>query len=156
MQTSALSSGMPLPLALEIRRTYPATPERVYRAWTSPAEIPRWWGVLAGGAPARVLEMDVRVGGRFAFELQSPKGPTVVSGIYLELAPPRRIAFSWIGGCGAGAGNTTVTIDITATPGGGCELTLRHAGFLEQPLVDQHNQGWTMLLDQLVVEIATD
>ena len=48
--------------SLRLTRLYPVAPEKVWRAWTDPEALKRWWG--PGGAdPVSVAELDVRVGG---------------------------------------------------------------------------------------------
>ena len=49
---------------LDITRVYPVAPEKVWRAWTDPQALRRWFGP---GEPDSVTsaELDVRVGGRY-------------------------------------------------------------------------------------------
>ncbi len=49
---------------LALNRSYPVAPEKVWRAWTDPEAIKRWWGP-GGQDPVCVAELDVRVGERF-------------------------------------------------------------------------------------------
>ncbi|MEI7521532.1 MAG: SRPBCC domain-containing protein, partial [Thermoleophilia bacterium] len=50
-----------------LERMFRCTPEVLWDVMTDPARIPEWWGP-AHHHP-RVVEMDVRVGGRWRFEL---------------------------------------------------------------------------------------
>jgi uncharacterized protein YndB with AHSA1/START domain len=74
-----------------IEREFDAPREAVWEIVTDPALIPEWWG------PARmrttVLEMDVRVGGRWRYEsTDRDTGDSVVfSGEYRVLDRPERI-----------------------------------------------------------------
>ena len=47
--------------ALRLARLVPASPERVFRAWTEQAELERWWG--PAGVRCRSASIDLRVGG---------------------------------------------------------------------------------------------
>src|SRR5262249_14032852 len=50
--------------SLNLQRHYPVAPEKVWRAWTDPQALKLWWG--PGGPEAvSVVELDVRVGGRY-------------------------------------------------------------------------------------------
>ena len=62
--------------SLVIDRHYPVAPEKVWRAWTDPQALAKWWGPGKPGAPEPVslAEMDVRVGGRFRIVFGGPQG----------------------------------------------------------------------------------
>jgi uncharacterized protein YndB with AHSA1/START domain len=73
---------------LSVTRFIDAPPETVYRVYAERLE--EWW------APApwrtRVVEMDLRTGGRFAFEMTGPEGESHPSdSVYLEVVPGERI-----------------------------------------------------------------
>ena len=75
-------------LELSVTRFIDAPPATVYRIYTE--RLAEWW------APApwktRVLEMDLRAGGRFAFEMTGPEGESHPSeSVYLEVVPDARI-----------------------------------------------------------------
>lgn len=55
-------TGNSHPLSLDIRRRYPHPVEKVYRAWTAPDRIKRWWGPKDFTATS--FEGDFREGGR--------------------------------------------------------------------------------------------
>lgn len=50
--------------SLTLKRFYPVAPEKVWRAWTDPQALKKWWGP-GRGEPVSVAQLDVRVGGRF-------------------------------------------------------------------------------------------
>src|SRR5437899_12678506 len=81
-------------LSLEIKRFINASPDRVYAAWTDPAQLKEWWG------PERVrtrnLIADARVGGKYHWDLSNPEGEDMtVFGEYRELVPGNKIVFTW-------------------------------------------------------------
>ena len=81
--------------ALSLQRRYPVAPEKVWRAWTDPQAIKRWWGP-GGNDPVAVAELDVRVGGRFRIIFGGAQGTDhEVTGIYREVVPNRRLVFTW-------------------------------------------------------------
>ncbi len=49
---------------LALKRSHPVAPEKVWRAWTDPKAIAKWWGP-GGNDPVATAELDLRVGGRF-------------------------------------------------------------------------------------------
>jgi uncharacterized protein YndB with AHSA1/START domain len=77
---------------LTFERTFDAPRELVWRAFTDPELIPRWWG--KHGTVTTVVEMDVRPGGRWRYANHADDRDDVVFfGEYLTVDPPR--AFSW-------------------------------------------------------------
>ena len=81
--------------SLDLARSYPVAPEKVWRAWTDPEAIKRWWGP---GPKDRVslAQLDVRVGGRFRIVFGGPQGTDhEVQGVYKEVVPNRRLVFTW-------------------------------------------------------------
>jgi uncharacterized protein YndB with AHSA1/START domain len=86
------------PSAVEIRltRLFDAPPDLVYEAMTKPEHVRQWWGRLGDGYSVPVCEIDLRVGGRWRFVNQHPKGQAEFYGEYRELDPPRRVVFTEI------------------------------------------------------------
>lgn len=65
----------------------------VWRAWTTPEAITRWWG--PHGTQITVHEMDFRVGGTLRFNMKTPDGTDYANRIrYRELKAPARIAMT--------------------------------------------------------------
>jgi uncharacterized protein YndB with AHSA1/START domain len=50
---------------ITIRRVFDAPRERVWAAWTEPAQIARWWGRRGWSTPPDSVSLDVRPGGVF-------------------------------------------------------------------------------------------
>jgi uncharacterized protein YndB with AHSA1/START domain len=115
-----------------------APPERVFRALTSD-EITRWW-VRPGVFDTRQWTGDVRVGGQWQATGMARGKPYRLSGEFLEVDPPRRLAHTW---CleGGPATPTTVIFELEALPGG-TRLTLRHEGFAEPDFCTANRVGW--------------
>jgi uncharacterized protein YndB with AHSA1/START domain len=88
-----------------------ASPERVFRALTEPAELARWFGVGA--------EIDLRPGGALAFIFRAGRE----TGTVLAVEPPRRFAFSW------GAPHATEATFLLEPRDGGTLLRLTETGF---------------------------
>ena len=79
---------------LTLRRIYDARPERVFRAWTDPAELARW-NVPADGWTIEVLEVDLRVGGHYRTTFGPPgEEPYLETDEYREIVRPKRLVFT--------------------------------------------------------------
>ena len=59
-------------ISLEVKRVIKAPRDRVYAAWTVPAQVRQWFG--PENVQTRNLVADARVGGRFQWDLTNPEG----------------------------------------------------------------------------------
>ena len=76
---------------LVLERTYQASPERVFAAWSDP-DIRKEWDVPGDGWELAEMEMDFRIGGRESSRFGPPGGPYYqAEGVYLDIVPDRRI-----------------------------------------------------------------
>jgi uncharacterized protein YndB with AHSA1/START domain len=78
---------------LMIERTFDAPPALVWKAWSDPKHLMRWWGPEHFTAP--VAKIDFRVGGAYLLCMESPDGQRYYStGAYTEIIPYERIAYT--------------------------------------------------------------
>ena len=91
MASSATASvTLPTDDQILITREFEAPRELVYRAWTEPDLVRRWWHANRG--EMTVCEIDLRVGGRWRYVMYTPDGTEVAfHGEYREIAPNERI-----------------------------------------------------------------
>jgi uncharacterized protein YndB with AHSA1/START domain len=135
--------------SLEIIRFIKAAPERVYAAWTDPAQLKEWWG--PEGVRTRNLTADVRVGGKYRWDLTSPDGEEMSAfGEYRELIPGKKIVFTWKWDDDEVWQHRTslVTVELS-NRGGGTELRFKHEQLPSEESRDRHNEGWNSILDRL-------
>ena len=138
---------------LEVRRSYRATPEAIYQAWTSPEILTRWF---APSTEYRVIvhELEVRPGGRYRIEMVHSGGNRHTShGVYRDLEPGRRIVFSWRWETRDTMPDTVVEIELFPH-GDTTELVLRHRLFEEEADRDNHDKGWQGCLEQLAAVLV--
>ncbi len=92
---AATSSGtavvtLPTDTQILITREFGAPKHLVYRAWTTPELIKRWWTGDRG--EATIAEVDLRVGGAWRYVMVANGGFEVAfHGEYLEIIPNERI-----------------------------------------------------------------
>ena len=130
-----------------------ATPERVFRALTTD-EVTRWWG-SPDTYRTTLWVGDLRVGGKWRTEGASADGkPFQVSGEFLEVDPPRKVAFTWRADWD---GNNLTTVTYRLEPiEGGTRVTLRHEGFQgRREACEGHTTGWERVLRLLEGYTAT-
>ena len=134
---------------LVLQRDLDAPPERVWWALTDPAALTAWFW------PPRLeptAEVDLAVGG--SYRIDGPGAGIAVSGRYLELDPPHRLACTW--SWDGEDAETLVTVELVPSGEGGTALALRHEGFADDATRDDHVQGWTDCLDRLPAWLASD
>jgi uncharacterized protein YndB with AHSA1/START domain len=65
----------------------------VFRAWTDPKQMARWWGPRVFTNP--VCEIDARPGGTFLIVMRGPDGVEYpYRGVFLEVVEPERIVYT--------------------------------------------------------------
>jgi uncharacterized protein YndB with AHSA1/START domain len=129
-------------LAIELRRTFRAPVDRVFRAWTQPAALRQWW--CPAGWIASEVEIDLRVGGayRIAMTRGADAGEVAVRGRFLEVRPPDRLVFTWIWeGAFLDDPESRVVLELRQF-GDITELVLRHENFADFGTRQQHWSGW--------------
>jgi uncharacterized protein YndB with AHSA1/START domain len=98
---------------LVFERTFDAPRERVWKAFTDPQIVPRWWG--PHGTTTTVVEMDVRPGGKWRYVSRAPDREDVTFyGEYLEVQPPERFKWTFlfdVDGLGEQGGAETHTFE---------------------------------------------
>jgi uncharacterized protein YndB with AHSA1/START domain len=146
-------------LDLVFERVVDVPPEVVWRAWTEPEHLKKWFCPLPWTTVD--CEIDLRPGGIFRTVMCSPEGHEFpATGCYLEVAPPTRLVWTSVLGPGyrpstEGGHGPRFTAVLTFTPEGkGTRYTAvalhgdeadrsAHAGMGFQ-------EGWGKALDQLV------
>jgi uncharacterized protein YndB with AHSA1/START domain len=136
-------------ISLEIKRFINAPRERVYSAWTDPAQLQEWWG--PEWVRTRNITADVRVGGKYRWDLTNPDGEEMTAfGEYRELVPGKKIVFTWKWDDDEAWENrdSIVTVELSDRHGG-TEVLLKHEQLPSEESRDRHNEGWNSLLDRL-------
>ncbi len=78
---------------LVITRTFDAPRELVFKAWTQPEQVARWWGPKDFTNP--VCELDLRPGGAINIHMRGPDGTLYpMKGIFEEIIEPERLVMS--------------------------------------------------------------
>lgn len=135
--------------SLEITRFINAPRNRVYAAWTDPAQLKEWWGPES--VRTRNITADVRVGGKYRWDLINQEGEEMsVFGEYRELQPNKKVVFTWKWDDDEDweTHNSVVTIEL-ADRDGGTEVKLTHEKLPSEASRDRHNEGWNSVLDRL-------
>lgn len=146
-------------------REFAAPRELVWKAWTDPDLLMRWWGPKSFTAPS--ISIDLREGGNYLYCMRSPEGQDFWStGRFLEVVEFERIVCT--DSFADSAGNVVpashygmegdmplelrVEVDFKESDGKTL-LTLRHLGMPAGTDRDLAVQGWNESLDKLAAVV---
>jgi uncharacterized protein YndB with AHSA1/START domain len=127
---------------VEVVRTIEAPREDVFRAWTDPDELRRWWG--PGEFTCPEAQVDLRPGGSYRLVMQPTAGdPMVLIGTYREVEPPSRLVYTWRWETGPAAdgSESLVTVEFRDR-GDRTELVLTHSEFPASHGPAPYQMGW--------------
>lgn len=81
---------------LVVTRTFDAPAHIVFKAWTTPALLQRWWAPKSYGISFVACEADVRTGGTYRFVFSHPSAPEPMEfiGRYIEVTPNTRLVWT--------------------------------------------------------------
>jgi uncharacterized protein YndB with AHSA1/START domain len=157
---------------LVITRVFDAPRELVFKAWTEPDRLARWWGPK--GFTMLSCTLDLRTGGVFHYGMRSPDGRDMWGKwVFREVVAPERLVFVF--SFSDEKGSVTrhpfapdwpleVLSTLTLTDhDGGTTLTMRGAPLnatdSERKAYEAGHEsmqkGWTGTLDQLAEYLAT-
>lgn len=127
---------------LQIVRQLKHDRARVFSALTDPAKMAQWFFGMKGGR-ANVTN-DLRPGGTYAIEMIGENKTSTPKGTYLEIVPPEKLVFTWLG-CMDGR-ESKVTVELFEH-GAGTKLVLTHE--LPEDQIQSHRDGWNVCFDNL-------
>jgi uncharacterized protein YndB with AHSA1/START domain len=133
---------------LTVTRVVPAPRNRVFRAWTVPSELKKWW-TIGEGWKTSSAEIDLRVGGTFSIGNEPlGGGAVVISGKFLVVEPPRKLVYTWLFP-GSTPEASTITVEFRDL-GPQTEVVVTHAGASKEMLLGAI-AGWEAALAGLLL-----
>ena len=121
---------------LVVTRTFNGPARIVFEAWTKPELLKRWWAPKSMGVSLLSCEADVRVGGRYRFEIgHGDSNPMAFFGRYTEVAPYSRLV--WTNEESDDGAVTTVTFEEKA----GKTLLVMHELYPSKEALDRAIAG---------------
>lgn len=154
---------------LVLEREVDVSPAEIWQAWTTPEHLKTWfcprpWKTVA-------CHIDLRPGGAFRTTIQSPEGQNFPNnGCYLEIIPDQKL--SWTNALqadfrpvktpeqspGHECAELLMTASIVLTPTARGTLYTAYALHADAASKQRHEamgfqEGWGIVLDQLVAEI---
>ncbi len=141
---------------LIIKRVFKAPVNKVYQAWTDPAELARWYSPNERWRTPEV-DLDTVPGGKHNITMRHSDGDKFHNvGRYVEVVQNERISFTWaILEAGMKEGDALITVEFRpVTDGTELTLTMVHHGADSADHLSGASEGWggclTMLDNYLV------
>jgi len=133
----------------KIERTFAAPPGRVFDAFTSEDVIRRWWHANPDWETPEA-RVDLRVGGEVKVVMRDPDKDVRYGGggVYTEIDPPSRLAFTWTWVDDDDQVEQLIVIDFEES-GDATFVRFTHQNLWNQKAADEHVEGWNLCFDNL-------
>lgn len=148
-----------------VTRVFDAPREKVWKAWTDPEGVKRWWGPKDFTAP--LVSIDFRVGGRYVYCMRGAGLDGVVrdfcnTGEHLEIVPMEKIVMSmsfadehgnpvpasYYGMPGGWPAEIKLTVALEDVASGKTKVTVREGG-IPGVMTENARLGWEQSLEKL-------
>lgn len=139
---------------ITIVREFDAPRALVFKAWTDPSHLVRWWGPRGFTTPSCAI--DARPGGAYRIAMRGPNGSQHrLQGVYRDVVAPERLVctYAWVDDQGEPGPETIVTV-LFEDLGGRTRMTFRQEGFRTATSRDAHDDGWSSSFDMLEEELG--
>jgi uncharacterized protein YndB with AHSA1/START domain len=139
-------------ISTTLRSRFNRPRETVFRAWTDPEVLKRWW-CPPGWAPDR-MEVDLRVGGAYRLGMQKPGSPVVsVHGCFVEVHVPEKLVYTWNWeNAFDHMPPTQVTVEFIENDGM-TDVVLCHEKLPEAGVCLEHRRAWTVTWQRLTAAL---
>jgi uncharacterized protein YndB with AHSA1/START domain len=132
---------------VRIERTFTASADEVFDAWTSPEVMRRWLHPGPDWATPET-EVDLRVGGRVRVVMRGPDGTEIESrGEYTLIDRPRRLVMTWTFGDDP-ANEQLIELSFSESHGS-TRVLLVNSRISTDERRDAQDWGWRGCFDQL-------
>jgi len=143
---------------LVLTRVFAAPRELVWKAWTEPEQLARWWGPKGFTNP--VCEADAQAGGAIRIHMCGPDGTVYpMTGRFVELVEPESIVFSSAALDAEGKPMFEIMNTVTFTEHEGktlltLEAKITRATAVAPQYLKGMEMGWSQSLDRLAETLA--
>jgi uncharacterized protein YndB with AHSA1/START domain len=154
---------------LVITRIIDAPLELVWRAWTEPEHVKRWWGPKDYSSPT--CKIDLREGGKYVFCMRAPAEQggqdSYSAGVYQKIVPMQRLEFTQsisdkdgnpidptLAGLPADFPKVIHMVVVFKAKGDMTELTITESGWTPGQMMVYSLAGMHQSIDKLAVSLA--
>lgn len=144
-----LTPDQPL-LRLQIEKILPAPRDRVWKAWTDPAQLAAWLADTSVSPPNPTkATADLRVGGSYSLTMHCGGGEYPHTGVYLTIREPELLIFTWQFHADPDSLPTVITVSLHEADNNQTRMVLTHERIDNQSDLESYEGGWTEFAEQL-------
>lgn len=132
-------------LSVTTSRIIAAPAQKTFDAWLDPKALAKFM-IPASGMPEPVCKTDPVEGGRFNILMIAGDVEIPHAGTYKEISRYSRLVFTWESP--HSVDGSTVTLEFEEVEGG-TNVTLTHVKFPSEESRDNHDSGWSLILEKL-------
>ena len=142
---------------VQVRRTFSAPREKVFRAWTELGALNHWMCRDVESHEVRFLQLDVRPNGRYEIEVKTPEGVRYIGGgVYRDVKVPEKLSFTWLWkrmpekpDASIQEEDSLVTVEFFERGMNSTEVVLTHEMLTTEESRKSHKKGWEGCFDKL-------
>jgi uncharacterized protein YndB with AHSA1/START domain len=135
---------------ITLERELDAPRDLVWKVWTDPDEITKWWGPEGFTTPRESIEYDLRPGGTARMTMIGPDGTEYPnSGHFTVVEPPERLGWAEEGIEHPMLEAVNTTIEFADLGGDRTKVVITSRMTCAEELVQMANAGWNGQLDKL-------
>ncbi len=133
-----------------IERAFDAPRDLVWKMWTDPDEVARWWGPECFTTPRETIEFDLRPGGVRRLTMVGPDGEEYPSdGRFGLVEPPTRLSFAEEIADSPLIESAEATIEFIEQGEHRTKVVITSRMICADELVAMAEAGWSTQLDKL-------
>ncbi len=123
-------------------------PSRVFKAITDPKQLTQWFPDVAS--------LDPKIGGKIAFRFSQSNSQTIsdnpkIEGEIIELEKNKKLVYTWGHPDNSKFPLTRVTWNLESIGIGMTKVTITHAGFTDQDVLNSYSDGWSWFMGRLSI-----
>ena len=148
--------------SLRLERSFSAPREKVFRLWTDPQAVAKWFLPPENAHWTELPTFDARPGGRFSLRLIARDESYDLHGTFLEVQPPEKLVLNWQwdkdSPLAGSPGNTRVTIEFSAHDER-TDIVLTQFGFQNEESRGEYERGWNRCfreMDKLLAAVPAE
>jgi uncharacterized protein YndB with AHSA1/START domain len=133
-----------------IERELDAPRELVWKVWTDPDEVTKWWGPEHFTTPRAKIEFDLRPGGVCRLTMVGPDGQEYPSdGHFGAFEPPARLSFGETSTDHPMIESGETTVEFVSLGNHRTKLIVTSRMICAEELIEMAQSGWNSQLDKL-------
>ena len=133
--------------AVQIKRSFKAPREKVYKAWTDAGALSQWF--RPSDQHQTIIEkLDVKEGGKYRIIMKDPNARHPLVGEFLQVKPEEKLVYTWLWEDEPAHGISRVTVEFF-DHGDSTEVILTHEMLPNEVERQKHSHGWNACVDRL-------